>query len=335
MSRPTVSTTSGGRTLSGSPVAAITTGRGERTPSERQPRSDREMRSAEDNGSAERLAGLAGRERRPSEDGKRDSRYRPLHLYRAGWQSWRSQEAKVQYQVIVTTRSRIGTTVAIPRGGESIKPLAMEWHHASLAYTSQVCCWRGRWPAVQRHYRPGGSAQVNLNLASRATAGANASAAALAVSSPVAGTFSDGSNTLVIDRVQLVLREIELKRADRDVTCTASWPTTMTVKARGRPRAARRAARARAARPEPSSHGPAGDLREVEFEIHKPSDDERGRRVRAANPDFADVSVRVKVRTTGTSSSTPAISGEEGIELSPPLVRGGFGRNRADTLRGS
>ena len=55
--------------------------------------------------------------------------------------------------------------------------------------------------------------QINFNLATSATAAAVASAPE---------TFTDGANTLVLDQVDLVLREIELKRADATSTCGES-----------------------------------------------------------------------------------------------------------------
>src|SRR4051812_32918224 len=66
---------------------------------------------------------------------------------------------------------------------------------------------------------PSSGGQVNFNLATKPAAASAASSGAVAaafVGTPE--TYSDGTNTLVIDRVQLVLREIELKRAET-VSC--------------------------------------------------------------------------------------------------------------------
>jgi hypothetical protein len=172
---------------------------------------------------------------------------------------------------------------------------------------------------------PGGGAQVTLNLASRAASGANASAAALAVSSPVAGTFADGINTLVLQRVQLVVREIELKRADRDVVCTDEQaneddceelelgPTLFDVPLSAGAR------QAIVATVEPGTYDA------IEFEIHKPEDDDAGDAAFiAANPGFANVSVRVEGTYNGTPFVFTSDLGEDQeFELSPPLVVAG------------
>jgi len=58
---------------------------------------------------------------------------------------------------------------------------------------------------------PSTEAQVNFNVATQPAAAGSASAiAAATVGTPE--TFTDASNTLVINQVQLVVREIELKR---------------------------------------------------------------------------------------------------------------------------
>ena len=67
---------------------------------------------------------------------------------------------------------------------------------------------------------PSSGGQVNFNLATKPAAASSTSAGL--VSAALVGTpetFSDGSSTLVIDRVQLVLREIELKREEATVSC--------------------------------------------------------------------------------------------------------------------
>src|SRR6185295_15934827 len=111
--------------------------------------------------------------------------------------------------------------------------------------------------------------------------------AAGVVSPAVVGTpetFSDGSNTLVIDRVQLVLREIELKRADATASCSGSsghgacerlevGPVLLDLPLGGSGGAARSF----------SVPVAAGTYDEVEFEIHKPSHDDDAAFVQA-NP---------------------------------------------------
>ena len=66
---------------------------------------------------------------------------------------------------------------------------------------------------------PSGGGQVNFNTATRPSTTGGATALAT-VGSPE--TFSDGTNTLVIDQVQLVLREIEIKSVESTTACGES-----------------------------------------------------------------------------------------------------------------
>jgi hypothetical protein len=165
---------------------------------------------------------------------------------------------------------------------------------------------------------PSTTGQVNFNLATRP---ALAASTAAVVSGPE--TFTDGNNTLVIDRVQLVLREIELKRVEATAGCDAAaagehdaceklqlGPVLLDLPLGGTGGAARTF----------SVGVPAGSYRELEFEIHKPSHDDDAAFVQA-NPDFDGVSARV----AGTWNGEPFVfttdlTAEEEIELSPPLV---------------
>jgi hypothetical protein len=175
---------------------------------------------------------------------------------------------------------------------------------------------------------PSTGGQVNFNLATKAASAP--AAAARSMSFATVGTpetFTDGSNTLVIDQVQLVLREIELKRADATANCGESpssdgceklelGPVLLDLPLGGTGGAARSF----------SVPVPAGTYREIEFQIHKPSHDDDAAFVQA-NPDFDGVSVKV----TGTyqKAGDPApvsfayttdLEAEEEIELNPPLV---------------
>jgi hypothetical protein len=168
---------------------------------------------------------------------------------------------------------------------------------------------------------PSSGGQVNFNLATKPTAASAASTGVLAaafVGTPE--TYSDGTNTLVIDRVQLVLREIELKRVET-VSCADGsghdacerlevGPILLDLPLGGSGGAARSF----------SVPVAAGTYDEVEFGIHKPSHDDDAAFVQA-NPDFNGVSVKV----SGTYNGAPFVytsdlEAEEEIELSPPLV---------------
>jgi hypothetical protein len=160
---------------------------------------------------------------------------------------------------------------------------------------------------------PSTSSQVNFNLATKA------GSALATVGTPE--TFTDGTNTLVIEQVQLVLREIELKRAEATATCGESpssdaceklevGPILLDLPLGGTGGAAR------------SFSVPVapGTYREIEFEIHKPSHDEDAAFVQA-HPDFDGVSVKVTGPYDGTGFAfTTDLDAEEEIELNPPLV---------------
>jgi hypothetical protein len=165
---------------------------------------------------------------------------------------------------------------------------------------------------------PSSDAQVNFSLATRPATSASMGIAS--VNTPE--TFTDGANTLVIDQVQLVLREIELKRVEATTACGESGgggceelelgPILLDLPLGGTGGAARRFSVPLA----------AGSYDEVELQIHTPSDDDAGDGAFVqAHPDFAGVSVKV----TGTFQGQPFtylsdLDAEEEIELSPPLV---------------
>jgi hypothetical protein len=163
---------------------------------------------------------------------------------------------------------------------------------------------------------------VSFNLASRP---AGAAAARLAsIAEPY--TITDGSgNTLTFESVQLVLREIELERADGDVACGDDdsnsdvndssdceeiefGPTIFDVPLG--------AGAARAMTVEVA----AGSYDKLEFEIHKPSSSDDAAFV-AANPDFNGVSVRVTGTYNGAAFTyTSDLDVEQQQEFAPPLA---------------
>jgi hypothetical protein len=165
---------------------------------------------------------------------------------------------------------------------------------------------------------PSSGGQVNFNLATRPSASAGATALATAGSPE---TFSDGTNTLVIDQVQLVLREIELKRVEATAACgevsdddcekLELGPILLDL-----PLGAGGAARSFSVAID------TGTYREIEFEIHKPADDDAADvAFRQAHPDFAGTSVKVTGSFNGVPFSySSGLNAEEEIELSPPLV---------------
>jgi hypothetical protein len=166
---------------------------------------------------------------------------------------------------------------------------------------------------------PSSGGQMNFNVATRSATAASPLALATAGTPE---TFTDGSNTLIVDQVQLVLREIELKRIESTTACGESsgdnceklelGPILLDLPLGGAGGAARTF----------SVAVDTGTYGEVEFEIHHPSDDDATDvAFLQAHPDFAGVSVKV----TGSFNGAPFsylsdLNAEEELELSPPLV---------------
>jgi len=157
--------------------------------------------------------------------------------------------------------------------------------------------------------------QVQFNIATRAATAA-APVAGFA-SAPV--SFADSTDTLVIDQVQMVVREVELKRTDAtsDSTCTGehdgceeleSGPFLLDL---------------------PLSTGATtvltvpvtpGTYSELEFKVHAPSSDS-GDAFLALHPDFAGVSIRVTGSWNGTPFTYEAgVRAKQELEIQPPLT---------------
>lgn len=140
-------------------------------------------------------------------------------------------------------------------------------------------------------------------------------------------TVTGGGNTLVITRAQAVLREIELKRVSTDncpdnsssddaceelalgpllvdlpLTPGVSTPLTVSV--------------------------PEGQYRELELKVHKPGDDSRDAAFKAANPAFANISIRVEGTFNGSPFVfTSRLNEELELEFNPPLTVDAAGGN--------
>ncbi|NIR46422.1 MAG: hypothetical protein GWN99_18425 [Gemmatimonadetes bacterium] len=164
---------------------------------------------------------------------------------------------------------------------------------------------------------PGGTEAVSLSFG---LSGGSAS--------PAPGLFaaelqlSDGTNTLVVQSAELVLRELELEKIETagcdsepsDDNCEefeigpflVSLPldgsTSQTITAQVDP----------------------GIYDEIEFDIHKPEDNTAGDLdFIAANPNFADISIRVTGTYNGQSFLyTSDLNEEQEIELTSPLTVG-------------
>jgi len=160
-----------------------------------------------------------------------------------------------------------------------------------------------------------GEPQLRFNLAS-APAPAAAVAPSLAVAAaPV--TSTDGANTLIVDQVQLVMREIELERVGDDACALVAddsceelelGPILLDL-----PLGAGAVAQFTVA-------VDTGHYDEVEFEIHKASSSDDAAFV-AANPEFVDRSIRVTGSYNGNAFTFYSdLDVEQEIDLSPPLA---------------
>ena len=167
---------------------------------------------------------------------------------------------------------------------------------------------------------PTTGAEVSLTFASDVTAGGAAAPSRFA--GPVAGPITDGVNTLNITRVQVVMREIELERVevtDCDVEpepdgCEKfeTGPVLVDLPVNGS-----------------TSHGISinidpGTYTEVEFDIHKVSnDDPEDAAFLLANPTMEAKSITVDGTYNGVAFAfETGLNEEQELSLNPSLVIG-------------
>jgi hypothetical protein len=207
---------------------------------------------------------------------------------------------------------------------------------------------------------PGAQGQVNLSLAAQPRTTASGRVAAFDVSSPTPGTFTDGTNTIVLTKVQLVLRKIELKRTDAsESACAASAPATPAPRVIALDQAGTDGSSSGSGNDsshdaaEDSGHdghedaceevrlGPvlldvpvatlgaqqslsvsldAGTYDEVKFQIHKP-EGTADQAFLQANPGFDGVSIRVEGTFNGQAFTyLSGLTGELELPLAPPIT---------------
>jgi hypothetical protein len=171
---------------------------------------------------------------------------------------------------------------------------------------------------------PAGDAQVSVNLATRA---ATAAAGAAALSAPE--TYTDtGGNTLVIDRVQLVLREVELENETHQSACdTTSSSEGDCAEIELGPFLVDLPLGVGGAARTVTASVPVGTYDEVKFKIREPDNDtDADAAFVAAHPDFAHTSVKVEGSFNGTPFTFVSdLEAELKLELNPPLVVDGSG----------
>ena len=169
---------------------------------------------------------------------------------------------------------------------------------------------------------PSGDAQLSLNLATRAAPAAAAGAALASVAGPE--TYTDPSgNTLVLNRVQVVLREVELENESHQGECQGSTGDAGCAEVEigpflvdlplGTPGAARII----------SADVPAGTYDEVKFKLREPDDDASDAAFLAEHPEFANVSMRAEGTFNGEPFTLVSdLEAELELQLAPPLVVG-------------
>ena len=163
---------------------------------------------------------------------------------------------------------------------------------------------------------PGRNASVQVSFATRA-------APPPLFRASLAGVLGDtvvvGADTIVLESVELVLKEIEMKRVETpdcvsgDDACEKFELGPVLVSLPLTPGAQQAFA---------LDSAPAASYNEIEFDIHKPDDgDPDDQAFVAANPDFAAISIRVRGTFNGTTFEfTTDLNVEQELPLVPPLV---------------
>ncbi|HEX6105560.1 MAG TPA: hypothetical protein VFZ26_08255, partial [Gemmatimonadales bacterium] len=169
---------------------------------------------------------------------------------------------------------------------------------------------------------PSTEPQVSLSLATRPAGVPSLSGSALAVVA-APETYTDGAgNTLTFDRVQLVLREIEMESQAVENACEVQTGDDDCAEIEIGPMLVDLPLGSAGAARALTAIVPSGTYDEVEFEIHKPESSDDAAFL-AANPGFAGVSIRAE----GSYNGTPFVylsdlDVEMEFDLAPPLVIG-------------
>lgn len=173
---------------------------------------------------------------------------------------------------------------------------------------------------------------VSLSFSGRPPAGVSG---AMAFEQALADTMVlvSGADTLRITSVQLVLREIELKRANVTVSCDSTLDEDACEEFTVGPQLVSI----------PLGQGVAtgltvpldsGTYSKVQFKVHKPGGDSLDLAFRAANPDFANISIRVLGTFNGVAFTyTSTLDQGQEYTFSPPLVVDASGTATNLTIR--
>lgn len=132
-------------------------------------------------------------------------------------------------------------------------------------------------------------------------------------------TVTNGANTLVITKAQLVLRELELKLSATS-TCAPGTVEDSCESIELGPMLIDLPVTDAVLTPI-STQVPAGTYHEIEFDIRRPGTDPADVAFVAANPNFNNVSIRVEGTYNGTPFVfTSELDQEVQIDFNPPLV---------------
>lgn len=159
--------------------------------------------------------------------------------------------------------------------------------------------------------------QVQFSLSTKAAAAAPAAAFSIGRAPQI---FANGSDTLIIERVQLVLREIELRRVQGSVCDSTNIGSSDCEELELNPILVDLPLDPGATQQFGVSVD-TGSYDKLEFQIHKPDGDPEDMALLQAHPEFQGVSIMV----TGTFNGTPftyttELDVEQEADLVPPLT---------------
>lgn len=165
---------------------------------------------------------------------------------------------------------------------------------------------------------PSQGSAVSLAIATRPTAAAPTAGGPQLSGAPV--EYTDGTNTLVISKVEMVVKEMELKRSEYNSQCDSTASHDQCEELKSGPYLLDLPLSAGATSVITVDVLP-GTYDEFEFKVHKPSDDAENAAFLAAHPDFNGVSIRVTGTWNGVAFTYETdVTAEQEMGLVPPLV---------------
>jgi len=164
---------------------------------------------------------------------------------------------------------------------------------------------------------PGRNASVQVSFATRA---APPPLFRASLTGALDDTVVVGADTIVLESVELVLKQIEMKRVETPDCVSGDECEKFEIG----PVLVSLPLTPGAQQAFSLDSAPAATYNEIEFDIHKPDDgDPDDQAFVAANPDFADISIRVRGTFNGVAFEfTTDLNVEQELALVPPLVIG-------------